>query len=265
MFLAKGAANLSAVIPVSSVSSAAHLREKTLRIAQLLRSASIFRVKDLLLYADVGKEEERVVDAIVRYLMLPPYLKKTFPITSATRYVGVAPPIKTPLHTVSSDTRAALAEPVRQAVVASDTSYVDAGLGAHLPFFAISAHRKGELVYVKVERRGKELAARELHPSEIRVYTGPSVRFTRAQDIQAYDKTFVRVELTRKGTTLADSGGLSGGGYLLFVGDQERDPHEIVPENFDLKVNLVREQGVETIRSEEAFCIALSQFSLYSR
>ena len=262
MFLVEGAASLSAVIPVSSLSSAPHLREKTLRIAQLLRSASIFRVKDILFYSDTGKEEEKEVGTIVRYLMLPPYLKKSFPITDATRYVGVAPPIKTPLHTASRDVKAALAEPVRQAVVTHDAALVDAGLGSHLPFYALSAHRRGELVYIRVERHGRELAARELHPSEIRVYTGPSVHFVKASDILTYDRTFTRVELTRQGTFFGDLRTLKGSGYLLFVGDQERDPHEFITENFDLRVNLVRKQGVETVRSEEAFLIALSQFSL---
>ena len=93
-------------IPSSFVSDTPHLREKTVRVGLLARAAAIFRVDEIVIYAQaprIGQEEAKFLEKILSYLDTPQYLRKRmFPLSSEMRYVGVLPPLRTPHHPVET-------------------------------------------------------------------------------------------------------------------------------------------------------------------
>lgn len=203
---------------------------------------------------------------MVRYLLLPPYLKIEEKIKPHLRYVGSAPPIKTPLHTVSADPTEALNEPVRLATVlktAADHTIINAGFKKK----TVAPHAKnlsvGDHVYVRVVGVDDEaVRTRFIQQKELeQTYLQPEVVFVRPTALGALiDASAIKVELTRKGEPSANvlQRRLEKD-VVLFVGNQHKDPEELLDLRFDFKVRLLPQQGVETIRSEEALLIALAQ------
>jgi predicted SPOUT superfamily RNA methylase MTH1 len=264
MFVSKGVSKISVVLPISVIWSRPHLREKTVKFAEILRSCCIFRVHTLFLFNDTSKKAKEEASLIATYLLAPPYLKKYFPHTSLLRYVGVAPPIKTPLHTVSDNPESALSEPLRVGRVVSCDERVcllDVGFKTPLPLIQKKKFSVGDLVYVKVVKTRNSYALREIEAKHELVYLGPQLVFLdRVSDLRAKD--FVLVELTRKGEDFPKlSQSLPRKNTLVFLGSQEKDPSELYNLNFHYKINVIPKQGVETVRSEEALLIGLSLLS----
>lgn len=258
---------VSVAVPFSSFWFGSHLREKTVRTANLLRYASIFRVKKVYVFFDRGDEREhREMQDLVRYLLLPPYLKMEEGIRPHLRYVGLAPPIKTPLHTVSESPAKALSEPVRLATVLKTTqaeTLLYAGFKQKTIAPPMDGLKVGDHVYVKVVQvKGDTVRAEFVRGEELKdVYLQPEVIFTYPGKLGAHlEGSPIKIELTRMGEPSAS--------FLhkpfkrdvvFFVGNQHHDPEELLDIDFDLKLRLLPEQGVETIRSEEALLIALAQ------
>jgi predicted SPOUT superfamily RNA methylase MTH1 len=259
---------ISVVVPASSVWFGSHLREKTIRAANLMRVASIFRVKQLFLLKDTSDEHVFAeLKQVLEYLLLPPYLKKYVGLKSVLRYVGITPPLKTPLHTVSSDPLKSLGEPVRAAVVLKevrDTALVDAGFENPIPLLTSHKKRVGQRIYVKIAEREVnnrlEFVAKEVDPLSINQYLQPTVTFKDLANWSWIEQNWFKIELTRRGKPWIELlKNPPAGEILVFLGNQNRDPSEILDIHFDAQVNLVPHQGVETIRTEEALLIALSQ------
>lgn len=78
--------------------------DKTLKIFQISRALSIFRVENLLIYHDKlsnNKKNENLnyIVTLMEYLDTPPYLrKKIFPKIDILRYAGKLHPLRTPHH-----------------------------------------------------------------------------------------------------------------------------------------------------------------------
>jgi predicted SPOUT superfamily RNA methylase MTH1 len=259
---------ISVVVPISSVWFGSHLREKTIRTANLIRATSIFRVKRLFLLVDTNdKRVSAELKEVLEYLLLPPYLKKYVGLKGVLRYVGMVPPLKTPLHSVSSDPAKALCEPVRVAVVLKevrDSLFVDAGFKTLIPLKTVDKKKAGQRLYVKIVQETAnnkhELIAEEVNPAKLNQYLQPLVAFKHPTDHSWINKNWFKIELTRLGKPWI---GLlkkpPAGEILVFLGNQNRDPSEIMSIEFDARINIVPHQGVETIRAEEALLIALAQ------
>ena len=72
--------NLWIAIPDSSLSDEQTKRDKTIKICQLARACSMFRVKKVYIYHDkttnIAKEDLSLLKTVLRYLDTPQYLRK---------------------------------------------------------------------------------------------------------------------------------------------------------------------------------------------
>ncbi|MEM3656006.1 MAG: putative RNA uridine N3 methyltransferase [Thermoprotei archaeon] len=260
---------VSVALPFSSIWFGSHLREKTLRAASLLRYCAIFRVKKIFVILDCGdvaKHEE--LRDVLEYLLLPPYLKAEVGLKPHLRYVGLAPPIKTPLHTVSKHPREALTEPVREAMVIR-VEREGVLLKAGFTFRTIAPNRgrfkTGDHVHVRVTGLRNDTVFVEPVNSEYldKIYLEPKIEFVGVGDVgKRLPAGFFKVELTRRGEPpLNLVNNPPDRDVIFFVGNQRMDPEDFLDVRFDSMIRLLPEQGVETVRSEEALLIALSQMA----
>jgi len=89
----------------------------------------------------------------------------------------------------------------------------------------------------------------------------PKIEFTDVDNVgERLSDDLFKVELTRSGEpSLRIIKNPPNKEIIFFVGNQKMDPEDFLAVKFDIRVKLLPEQGVETIRSEEALLIALSQ------
>lgn len=88
-------------IPSSLVADVPHLREKTSRLGFLARALGIFRVNEVMVYADLADAEAtrqgRFISSILSYMETPQYLRKhLIRVNPDLRFVGILPPLRTP-------------------------------------------------------------------------------------------------------------------------------------------------------------------------
>ena len=98
---------LVVAVPASVVSDTPHLREKTSKIGLIGRAAAIFRVNEIVVYADnpmVNQNRDLNLDsALLLYMETPQYLRKRlFKIDPRLKYAGILPPLRTPHHPLNS-------------------------------------------------------------------------------------------------------------------------------------------------------------------
>jgi len=85
--------NFFVIAPTNIFSDIPSLREKTVRVANLVRTLLIFRARGLILFK-YGKEDEELYK-LIEFFKIPSYLRKlVFKKEKALKYVGVAPPIR---------------------------------------------------------------------------------------------------------------------------------------------------------------------------
>ncbi len=88
---------LKVVAPTNIFSDISSLREKTVRVANLVRALYLFRVSELVLF-NYEKEDEELYK-LIKFFQLPSYLRKfVFKKESSLKFVGVAPPIRSVLE-----------------------------------------------------------------------------------------------------------------------------------------------------------------------
>ena len=133
--------NLYIAIPDSSLLDEQTKRDKSIKISQIARACSIFRVKTIYIYHDVSfryeKDDLNLLKTILRYLDTPQYLRKIlYPRMEILEYAGILHPIKSPHHKDREDIKNIKIGDVRVGVIAKDKGkfYVDVGLGSLVPF-----------------------------------------------------------------------------------------------------------------------------------
>jgi len=95
---------LTVLVPASLVTETDDTRAATHKIGQVARAASVFRCEKVVVYEDADRhtDDGELIAEVLRYAATPPYLRKTvFDRRDELRYVGVLPPLGTPLHTVT--------------------------------------------------------------------------------------------------------------------------------------------------------------------
>jgi predicted SPOUT superfamily RNA methylase MTH1 len=133
--------NLHIAIPDSSLLDEQTKRDKSIKISQIARACSIFRVKTIYIYRDVSfkyeKDDLNLLKTILRYLDTPQYLRKIlYPRMEILEYAGILHPIKSPHHKDRENIKNIKIGDVRVGVIAKDKGklYVDVGLGSLVPF-----------------------------------------------------------------------------------------------------------------------------------
>ncbi|MBO3770137.1 MAG: putative RNA uridine N3 methyltransferase [Thermoproteota archaeon] len=279
--LSKTGLRISIALPASVIGVSDDLRVKTFRAGLVGRAAAIFMVDEIVVYLDDHRgeslENQRVFSKLLRYMVVPQYLRKTvFKKEEDLRFAGLLPPLKIPSHTVPSSLKQLPPKSFRLAAVVKVSKreiVLEAGLEERLiapvPDPSLQAHL-GDVVPIVVEDPLR-LRARIVDPSNSPFYLGYRVSSPKAT-LGEVLKKFKGVKIgtskygdlfwnkVREIKTLASR----ASSIMIVFGSPSMGIREMLSreniraeEVFDTIVNTVGEQGTETVRTEEAIYITL--------
>jgi len=280
----KRSKELSIAIPASFVSDVPHLREKTFRIGLIGRAAAIFRVDEVIIYPDFPKIDQRrdinLIATVLAYMETPQYLRRRlFKLQPELKYAGVLPPLRTPHHPLADRTQDLHVGEFREGVVVSysrEGSQVDVGVEQPALIEDIKL-KTNTRVTVKITELGKQLKAVLANPKEIKTYWGfrvtvsefPFGRFVQNGSFDLVVATSrkgkpmhaIIDELTRSWKqsrkTLVAFGAPTQGLYEIAAHDHFR-----LEDLAHFIVNIIPEQGTETVRTEEALYASLALLNI---
>lgn len=259
--------SLSILLPSSLAIDTSDLRSKTLKIGQIARAASVFRVDRIIIYRDFNLDETETIEKILRYAETPQYLRKyLFPLMDDLRYAGAIPPLKTPHHPV--DVKKIEIGDVRVGVVVrvhENGSWADIGLKRYA--FLDVPLQKGGRVNVRIVST-KPLKAIPVRRDEITEYWGYSV--TKTASLSSTIGSGVRIATTRYGKIIDIDllkelrENCAAKDVMIAFGAPHKGIVEIMGEErtpmsrFDYVLNTLPDQGTETVRVEEAVIATLA-------
>ena len=270
---------LAVAVPSSLVADVPHPRERTTRLGFLGRALGIFRVDEVIIYADLASQEAarqgRFISSVLNYMETPQHLRKHLVRMSPDlRFVGVLPPLRTPNHPASAKITDLNIGEIREGVVVdadAETSRLDIGVGS-LAEVRARLHR-GSRVTVRIRKTAPKIVAEVIDENRIDIYWGFRVTLknlplgrliqeNRPDVVIATSRLGERVNAVLDQLRTAMTGASK---VLLAFGSPRRGLHEIVEEeNMKLDtvarfiVNFVPNQGTQTVRTEEAVYSALS-------
>jgi predicted SPOUT superfamily RNA methylase MTH1 len=253
----------SIAIPHDFLSEAPDEASKIRKLGYLARAAAIFLTETIVIYyyGTPLREDIDFAKTVLEYLVTPPYLrKKVFKLDKRLRLAGLLPPLKIPSHTVPREP--AIGE-IREGVVERwdgyySLVYIGAGKYAKVP----KPYPVGMRLMVKIE-------APTGRPDTYRasVYRGPPPAYwgfkVEVRPLEELTKGFDTVILTGKeGRPICEARPRLGRKTLVVFGGPRKGLYEIYREAGleppGEMVNFVPNQGVESIRTEEAVFIVLS-------
>jgi hypothetical protein len=271
---------LSIAIPASLVADVPHLREKTSKIGLVGRAAAIFRVDEIVVFRDLPEVDQRrdtrLVATILSYMETPQYLRKRlFKIRPELRYAGVLPPLRTPHHPLPDRVRDLTVGEFREGVPTSLTkggTLVDIGVkhpvlvpGTRLPI--------NERLTLRITDLGKHLKATRACRDDIKEYWGYQVTVSNAPLGEMLKNiTFDLILATsrlgtpmpkivkalrnrwRKSRKILVAFGAPTEGLYQILEREQLDLEEVA----DYIVNMIPNQGTETVRTEEAIYASLA-------
>lgn len=257
-------------IPSSLLEDTRTRREQTIKIGLIARAAAIFRVERIFVYLDPQYSRPQVAEFIRRvlaYTATPPYLRrKLFPLSGELEEVGVLPPLAIPPHR-----RPPKLTPgeIREAVleIVGGKLYADAGVGRLLEYSG-SGHA-GMRVTVRVRRRDGDYYCEETDPPEDE-YWGYDVKTVDSlPKLVKSSRPSAVIFTSRWGRSIIDEWGSLKeimsieGPVLVAFGGPRRGLLDMYGrrtiEEIEAKVyNFIPDQGVETVRTEEAIYSTLA-------
>jgi predicted SPOUT superfamily RNA methylase MTH1 len=270
---------LSVALPSSFTKDVPHLREKTGRVGLIARSLAIFRVNEVLIYNDQpGKNsdtEGKLLDKLLTYQETPQYLRKAmFKQDPDLQFSGILPPLRMPSHPNLGEPR--IGE-IREGLVieSGPKSIVNAGFIA--PVEIDSKLNPRERVTMRLVRTSPSLRGELVDPTRLPIYWGFRVTRTkltlgklmrsRGQDLT--------IATSRRGKLIRDvlddlslRWKSAQRPLVLFGSPSEGVPEILAKERTDLtkiadfNLNMIPNQAVETVRTEEAVLATLSILNL---
>jgi predicted SPOUT superfamily RNA methylase MTH1 len=261
-------------IPASIVADVPHLREKTSKIGLIGRAAAIFRVESIAVYPDeTGTDQRmeiRLIADILRYHATPPYLRKlAIKIQPSLQFAGILPPLLTPNHppTRQAQTTARSGD-LRDGWVLGmqrNGSLVEVGLKR--PVVVKEQLRKNSAVTVRIDAIDGEIRGSVVDSTKISIYWGYRVHepnLSLGRLIESESDGMI-ISTSRFGRAIQETlpamreQWQKSQHVTIIFGSPKRGLYDIArSERFDLDakshfvVNAFPEQGVQTIRTEEA-------------
>jgi predicted SPOUT superfamily RNA methylase MTH1 len=271
------AARLSMAIPSSLASEASHLRDKTGIIGRVARASAIYRVDDIYIYLD-PPDESKLIRLILNYIETPQYLRRRlFSKRPELGYAGTLPPLRTPHHPLEKKTEGLSDGEFREGVVLSS---VDEGflvdIGVDRPLIAKGrAPSIGSRATVQITDTAPELTGKFVRMRDVDKYWGFKVHIMDASleklaggfeltvATSRYAKPYKEVESQLR-LRWRDARNA-----LVAFGSPRRGIGEMLAKNklkaeevFDFTVNMIPNQGCETVRTEEAIHASLAILNL---
>ena len=281
-----GVRELTIAIPASVVSDTPHLREKTGKLGIIARHCSIFRVDQIVIYADDSNRDQSkdfmICEEILRFIETPQYLRKRlFKMTPALQFAGILPPLQIPSHNVAKSIRECKPSEWREGVVISRKRNVltmDAGL--ELPAVCNGELPVGTRATLQVTSIEKEsIQGQLIDPSKISapLYWGYRVRLekNRLSEMLEKENVDLKIGTSRYGQRLKDAWSKinellnEGVSVMIAFGSPKLGLQEILQREgttpsdlFNFFVNFVPSQGTLTVRTEEAVGITLASLNI---
>lgn len=271
---------LVVAVPASIISDTPHLREKTSKIGCIGRAAAIFKVNEIIVYADDPKVNQRrdldLIAALLSYMETPQYLRKRlFELKPELQFAGILPPLRTPHHPLKGTTRDLKVGDYREGVTVSKASegmLVDIGVEhpVLLPKAQADVNKRLTLKIAKVSGRVEVQVADRDEISEYWGYTASVERRSLGKllEDQPFDLT---IGTSKFATRFQDAAERLAGKWkkansiLVLFGAPTRGLHEIAKDEganlnnwVDFVLNTVPNQGTETVRTEEALLATLA-------
>ena len=260
---------VSVALPASLTLDIPHLREKTARLGFVSRALATFRVEEAIIYRDrAGAEidrEARMIEKMLTYIETPQYLRKlVFKMDPDLQYAGTLPPLRTPNHPDKQNPSPGL---LREGVVVQSgpSSMVEAG-------FRNVVRVKSKLptsdrITIRLTRISPELEGEIVEPSGLTIYWGFRVARGNVSlsEIVRNRKFDLTISTSRKGTDvrkitpeLREKWKSSKRPLIVFGSPNDGVPEILarsgmnVSDAMDFDLNIIPDQGVETVRTEEA-------------
>ncbi len=275
--------NWSIAIPSSFTSNLTSLIQRVNAVALVARAVAIFKVKNIYIYRDpltTDPEALRQVIKLLKYINTPPYLRKTvFSIDKDLSYVGILPPLKTPLHKEWEAIKNLELPQIRLGLVKGKyfgKYIVDVGLDKYVVIK--EKHSIGKIIPVQLEKvKGKYIWGRSLDDDmldEMKIYPGYNVIRVKTKITDFLKKwNGLKISTSRKGVLISKNYrrlrndimesnnililyGTFGYGLDSIFGYYDKK----IDDYCDYNINLIEDQGVATVRMEEAVLISLSIF-----
>jgi methyltransferase len=277
--------HLAIAIPASIIADTPHLREKTSKIGFIGRAAAIFRVDEIIVYADNPKANQNrdldFIDMLLTYIETPQYLRKRlFDIEPELQYAGILPPLRTPHHPLSGKMRDLRIGEYREAIVLSKTKDgVLVDIGSEKP--ALLPHsqvRIDQRITVKIVKIGDSIEVQLADIDQVPDYWGYSVTVEKQPLKQFLEKRQfdLTVGTSKFATRFQDEIGRleqkwkKANRILILFGAPARGLHEIAKDEgadlnrlVDFVLNTVPGQGTETVRTEEALLATLAILNVH--
>ena len=276
---------LTVAVPASVIADTPHLREKTSKIGFIGRAAAIFRVNEIIVYADDPKVNQKIdldlIATLLTYMETPQYLRKRlFELKPELQYAGILPPLRTPHHPLHGRIRDLKIGEYREGVAVSkakDGTLIDIGSEnpAILPQTQVPLNKRLTIKIAKITDRVEVKAA---SPDEIPEYWGYAVSVERRSlgkllESRNFDLT---VGTSKFATRFQDAAQRLGERWkkanstLILFGAPTRGVHEIAKDEganlnklVDFVLNTVPGQGTETVRTEEALMATLAVLNIH--
>jgi len=269
---------VSVALPASFTRDIPHLREKTSRAGIVARALAIFRVDEAIIYADAkaySEKEGRLLQKLLSYQETPQYMRRAlFARDPELQFAGILPPLRLPSHPSIEKPRIGM---VREAVVvrAGDTSAVDAGFSSLVT--VRSKLKPLDRVTVSLTRLEPSIEGNLVDPDRLPIYWG--FRVTRTDStlgrLMRGEKRDLTISTSRTGRAIREilqdltSMWRSSQRTLILFGSPDEGVPEIlnkegieVEKACDFNLNTIPNQGVETVRTEEALFATLSILNL---
>src|SRR2546425_2279542 len=266
---------LSVALPSSFTKDVPHLREKTSRAGLIARSLAIFRVDEVVIYNDQtggrSTSEGSLLEKLLAFQETPQYLRKAlFKQDPDLQFSGTLPPLRIPSHPNIAEPR--IGE-IREGLVTESgpRSIVNAGFRATVE--VASRLRLLERVTIKLIQTSPKLEGELVEPTRLPIYWGFRVTRTnltlgkligsRRQDLtistsrrgkgvrEVLDDLTLRLKSSQRP-------------LVVFGSPSEGVPEILAKEGADLtkmvdfNLNMIPDQGVETVRTEEAVLATMS-------
>jgi predicted SPOUT superfamily RNA methylase MTH1 len=274
--------SLTVALPGSLTRDIPHLREKTARIGLIGRSLAIFKVSRAIIYRDEpsqkGIVEAALLEKILRFQETPQYLRRhLFKLEPDLQFTGTLPPLRIPSHPNRADPSPGQ---IREAVVISSgsASKADAGYGQPVTIRASLAMKRR--ITVRINRTKPTLEGELVEANGLRIYWGFRVNredVSLAELVKKKDQDLT-ISTSRKGKDIRDAmeefkpRWKSSQHPLLLFGSPDKGVPELLTESgtrvedaADFNLNMIPEQGVETVRTEEALMASLAVLNILDK
>jgi hypothetical protein len=272
--------NIIIALPASIISDTPHLREKTAKIGIIGRAAAIFRVSEIIVYPDNQKtdqtQELSLISTLLSYMETPQYMRKEFfKISPDLQYAGILPPLRTPHHPADGNIKNLKIGEFREGFILrkiKEGLLIDIGLREPAIMFD-KQYATQKRVTVRIAKIDGQIEVQIADPDQIPQYWGYKVTIektslTNLMQTRQFDLT---IGTSKFGTNIIktspqlENKWKTANIILIAFGAPTRGLQQIAKEEgknlsniMDFVLNIIPNQGTETVRTEEAVLASLA-------